>query len=94
MTKLSSEELKAWGESFESKQPQDVLAAVIERYAPKIVLACSFGAEDVVLLDMIHHINPAIPLFYLDTDFLFPETYALRDRVIERYGLSRSRSFR
>ncbi len=87
MTKLSPEELKAWGESFEGKQPQEVLTAAIERYAPKIVLACSFGAEDVVLVDMIHRINPAVPLFYLDTDFLFPETYAVRDRIIQRYGL-------
>ena len=85
--KLSSEELQAWGESFETKQPQEVLAAAIERYAPMIVLACSFGAEDVVLLDMVHRINPSVPLFYLDTDFLFPETYATRDRVIERYRL-------
>jgi phosphoadenosine phosphosulfate reductase len=82
-----AKELKAWGDSFESKQPQDVLAAVIERYAPKIVLACSFGAEDVVLVDMVHRINPTVPLFYLDTDFLFPETYETRDRVTERYGL-------
>ena len=87
MANISSEELKAWGESFEAKQPQEVLAAAIERYAPKIVLACSFGAEDVVLVDMVHRINPSVPLFYLDTEFLFPETYATRDRVIERYGL-------
>ncbi len=80
-------ELKAWGTTFETKQPQDVLAAVIERYAQKIILACSFGAEDVVLVDMVHRIDSAVPLFYLDTDFLFPETYATRDRVIERYGL-------
>ena len=80
-------ELKAWSSSFETKQPQDVLAAAIARYAQKIVLACSFGAEDVVLVDMVHRINPSVPLFYLDTDFLFPETYATRDRVIERYGL-------
>ncbi len=83
----SAEELAAWGESFEAKQPQELLAAVIERYAPKIVLACSFGAEDVVLVDMVHRINPSVPLFYLDTEFLFPETYATRDRVIERYEL-------
>src|SRR5262249_52356557 len=85
--KISSEELKTWGESFEAKQPQDVLTAAVERYAPKIVLACSFGAEDVVLVDMIHRIDPSLPLFYLDTDFLFPETYATRDRIIDRYGL-------
>ncbi|MDF0676552.1 MAG: phosphoadenylyl-sulfate reductase [Nitrospira sp.] len=79
-------ELKGWSAWFETKQPQDVLTAAIERYE-KIVLACSFGAEDVVLVDMVHRVNPTVPLFYLDTDFLFPETYATRDQVIERYGL-------
>ena len=51
------EELKALSDSFESKQPQDVLVYALERYFPNIVLACSFGAEDVALVDMIHHIN-------------------------------------
>ena len=83
----STEEITSWGESFESKQPQEVLAAAIERYVPKIVLACSFGAEDVVLVDMIHRINSSVPLFYLDTEFLFHETYTTRDRIIERYQL-------
>ncbi|MDR4467103.1 MAG: phosphoadenylyl-sulfate reductase [Nitrospira sp.] len=81
------EGLKTWGASFEAKQPQDVIGAAIERYRGKIVLACSFGAEDVVLVDMVHRIDPSMPLFYLDTEFLFPETYVTRDRVIERYGL-------
>lgn len=80
-------ELKLLSDSFESKQPQDVLSAALERYAPKIVLACSFGAEDVVLLDMVHRIDPSTPLFYLDTDFLFQETYATRDRLIRHYDL-------
>jgi phosphoadenosine phosphosulfate reductase len=79
--------LQSLSDSLEPKQPQDVLVAAIERYAPKLVLACSFGAEDVVLVDMIHRINPSVPLFYLDTDFLFPDTYATRDRIIERYDL-------
>lgn len=80
-------ELTRLSKAFESQQPQDVLREAIKRYAPKIVLACSFGAEDVVLVDMVHRIDPAIPLFYLDTDFLFPETYATRDRIIQQYGL-------
>jgi phosphoadenosine phosphosulfate reductase len=87
MTQPSTEEIQAWGESLEAKQPQEVLAAAIQRYAPKIVLACSFGAEDVVLVDMIQRIDSSVPLFYLDTDFLFPETYAVRERVINRYDL-------
>ncbi len=83
-------ELKLLSDSFESKQPQDVLSAALERYAPKIVVACSFGAEDVVLMDMVHRINPSVPLLYLDTDFLFPETYATRDCIIQQYDLKPS----
>lgn len=83
----TDEELKSLSDSFESRQPQDVLAYALDRFSPDIVLACSFGAEDVVLVDMIHRINPGTTLFYLDTDFLFEETYALRDRIVERYGL-------
>ncbi len=86
-TRPSDEELKALSDSFESRSPQDVLAYALERYSPRIVLACSFGAEDVALVDMIHRIDPRTPLFYLDTDFLFNETYGLRDRIVERYGL-------
>jgi phosphoadenosine phosphosulfate reductase len=93
MTNQSVEEIQTWGKSFETKQPQEVLAAAIERYAPKIVLACSFGAEDVVLVDMVHRISPSVPLFYLDTDFLFPETYATRDRIIRQYGLQPTQVF-
>ena len=59
----------------------------LQRYAPRIVLACSFGAEDVALLDMIHRIDPVAPVFYLDTDFLFPETVEVKDRLVARYGL-------
>lgn len=87
MTKLSIEDIRELGIAFESQQPQALLAEAIKRFAPKIVVACSFGAEDVVLVDMVQRIDPSIPLFYLDTDFLFPETYATRDRIVERYGL-------
>jgi phosphoadenosine phosphosulfate reductase len=86
MTKAIGD-IEAWGESLEDSQPQAVLDAAITRYRHGIILACSFGAEDVVLVDMVHRIDPLLGLFYLDTDFLFPETYATRDRIIERYGL-------
>ena len=83
----SDEALKAISDSFESKQPWDVLEYALKTYSQHIILACSFGAEDVALVDMMHRIDPNAPLFYLDTDFLFPETIDVRDRIIARYGL-------
>jgi len=86
-TRPADEALKALSASFESKSPQDLLAYALERYAPNIILACSFGAEDVVLVDMIQKINQHTKLFYLDTDFLFKETHEVKDRLIAKYGL-------
>jgi phosphoadenosine phosphosulfate reductase len=87
-TRPSDSELLALNAELESKQPQEVLAYALQRYGPKIILACSFGAEDVVLVDMIQRIAPRTKLFYLDTDFLFQETYEVKDRIIARYGLT------
>jgi phosphoadenosine phosphosulfate reductase len=79
--------LKAWSDRLERQTPEQVLAEAVERYRGRIVLACSFGAEDMVLLDMLQKVDRTTPLLYLDTDFLFPETYALRDRVMDHYQL-------
>ena len=83
----TDEALKSLSDSFEAKQPWEVLEYALNTYRHRIVLACSFGAEDVALVDMVHRIDPEAPLFYLDTDFLFPETLEVRDRIVARYGL-------
>lgn len=74
-------------ERFEHESPETLLAWAVEQF-PKITLACSFGAEDVVLVDMLQQIRPDVDIFYLDTDFHFQETYDTRDRLAERYGIS------
>ncbi|HXL83580.1 MAG TPA: phosphoadenylyl-sulfate reductase [Casimicrobiaceae bacterium] len=50
-------------------------------------LASSFGAEDMVLTDLIARHRVPIVIFTLDTGRLPGETYALIDRVCEHYGL-------
>jgi phosphoadenosine phosphosulfate reductase len=84
----SPDELAALNESLEGQSPQKILETALEQFGPRIILACSFGAEDVVLADMMLHINPRSVLFYLDTDFLFPETHTVRDRIIKHFQLS------
>ncbi len=82
-------ELTAQDAVFERRggPAQDVVAWVANRYAPEVVLACSFGAEDCALVDMISRHAPGVTVFYLDTELLFPETYATRDRLVARYGI-------
>ena len=70
--------------ALETASAEDVLRFAVETF-PNITFACSFGAEDVVLVDMLQRVSPQTDIFYLDTDFHFKETYETRDRLKERY---------
>ncbi len=70
----------------EAMDPQELLTWALKTFAPKIALSCSFGApEGLVLLDMMHRIDPASRVFVLDTGRLPQATYDLIDRVRDRY---------
>ncbi|GGG11120.1 phosphoadenylyl-sulfate reductase [Paenibacillus aceti] len=71
---------------LESATPQEIIAWAVETF-PNITFACSFGAEDVVLVDILQKVSPATDIFYLDTDFHFKETYETRDKLMNRYDL-------
>ena len=70
----------------EALDAQQLLTWALKSFAPKIALSCSFGApEGLVLLDMMHRIDPAARVFVLDTGRLPQATYDLIDRVRDRY---------
>ena len=52
-----------------------------------VEFACSFGAEDMVLLDLIRKHAPKIGVITLDTGRLFPETYQLIDQCRDYFKL-------
>jgi|TARA_B100002003_G_scaffold102739_1_gene95472 phosphoadenosine phosphosulfate reductase len=71
---------------FKDRSPQQVLEWALEKFHPKIALASSFGAEDIVLIDMIKKINPNARIFTLETGRLHKETYDLMDKVKTQFG--------
>ena len=57
----------------------------IENSHRPAALANSFGAEDMVLMELICRHAPGIEIFSLDTGRLPPETYALMQQAMEHY---------
>jgi phosphoadenosine phosphosulfate reductase len=53
----------------------------------RLAIASSFGAEDVVLIDLLVSLEPRPRVFTLDTGRLPQETYDLMDQVGRRYGI-------
>jgi phosphoadenosine phosphosulfate reductase len=60
---------------------EDVVAEAVERFHPRLVLACSFQKEESVLIDMLMRVAPDARVFTIDTGVLFPETYAIWQKV-------------
>jgi phosphoadenosine phosphosulfate reductase len=84
---FTDDELRALNAEFEEKTPQEIIAWGVERFMPDVAVACSFGgASGMAILDMALRVRTDVPVFYLDTDFLFAETYETLKRSIERYA--------
>jgi phosphoadenosine phosphosulfate reductase len=73
-------------EIAEESTPEEIVAWTLRRFAGRnLVVTTSFGMEGCALIDMVARHGLEVPVVYLDTMFLFPETYALRDRMVARY---------
>jgi phosphoadenosine phosphosulfate reductase len=74
-------------------KPEQVLAWAFATYGDNIAMATGFGVEGMALLDIAFRVNPDGKVFTGDTEFLFPETYDLIDRVEARYGIKVERLY-
>ena len=72
-----------------TEQTQNVIQLLkqIETEHQPSAFACSFGLEDMVLLDLIARHTPRIEVFTLDTGRLPDETHALLEQVRELYTI-------
>ncbi len=59
----------------------------LTEFRPNVAVASSFGAEDVVLIELASRAGVEFRVFTLDTDFLFPETYTLIEQIEAQYGI-------
>jgi phosphoadenosine phosphosulfate reductase len=74
--------------SLEGARPEAILEWALAEYKPKLAISTAFGVEGCALIAMAVQLDPKIPVFTIDTDFLFPETQTLIARFVERYGIS------
>ena len=58
-----------------------------ERLGDHLVATTSFGVQAAVMLHLIHEHAPKIPVVFIDTGFLFPETYQYAENLMSRLNL-------
>ena len=84
------EETQALAETW---SPEEALRWAFDTYGHDVAIASAFGAEGMVLIDLASRLYPSFRLFSIDTEFMFPETYELMQRVEQRYGIKVERVY-
>jgi phosphoadenosine phosphosulfate reductase len=85
---IDRESLERDAARLEEADAADIVRWAAERFGQKLTFATSLGLEDCVLTDMIGRQSLPVTIFTLDTGLLFPETYALKARIEQKYGLA------
>lgn len=85
---LTREQLDTENTRYRAETPEAVLKWAVHEFGSSVTLACSFGAEDVVLVDMLAKLTSSPRIFCLDTGRLHSETYEVMDAIRDRYGIT------
>ncbi len=64
-----------------------VIAWAFDAFGERLVMSSSFGAHSAVMLHLATRVAPGIPVIFLDTGYLFPETYQFAEALRERFDL-------
>lgn len=86
MSKFTAEQVQQLNANL--KTPQEILKWSFDNLHPRLAMASSFGAEDVVVIDMMMKINPKARIFTLDTGRLNQETYDVMDEIRKKYNVN------
>jgi phosphoadenosine phosphosulfate reductase len=79
--------LESLNKQWSSHSPDKILTEALDLFGSKISFATSLGAEDQVITYMLAKTGKPVNIITLDTGRVFPETYDLLHRTVNRYGL-------
>lgn len=83
---VSQEAVNALAKEAGPMEAQELVRLAVEKFDRNVVLSSSFGAEDMVLVDMLMRVDPKARIVTLDTGRLPQETYNVMDATREKYG--------
>ena len=87
---LSDKELSVFDIEMKALSAQERIAWAWERFGAGVVLSTSFGLQSSVMLNLVLQVSKEIPVIFVDTGYLFQETYQYAQTLQEKIGFSSS----
>lgn len=74
--------------NLEAASAEERVRWAVETFGERLVMTTSFGIQSAVMLHLVTQIVPGMPVVFIDTGYLFPETYRFADELTRRLKLN------
>lgn len=81
-------EILSVNEGLENASAEDRVRWAVNQFGEELVLSSSFGIQAAVMLHLVNSVVPGIPVVFIDTGYLFPETYRFAEELRQRLNLN------
>ena len=87
--KFTPDQIRDLADRFEGREPREILQWTADQFLPRLAISTAFGPEGLVIMDIaMRRVQPRIPIFTIDTGFMFKETVELIGKVEAEYGIT------
>jgi phosphoadenosine phosphosulfate reductase len=86
--KSSTLDLATVNRELQNIEPSNLVKWSADTFGDGLVMTTSFGIQAAVMLDLVTNILPNIPVIWIDTGYLPPETYRFADELTQRLNLN------
>ena len=81
-------DLDAVNRDLTQADAQQIVRWAADTFGDRMVLSSSFGAQAAVMLHLVTRVAPDVPVVFIDTGYLFPETYTFAESLAKRLKLN------
>jgi len=84
--KANNDDLTAENAELENLSAKERITWACDRFGNGLVVSTSFGLQSSVMLHLILQVSDQIPVIFVDTGYLFPETYEYAQMLGQKLG--------
>lgn len=85
---IPTQNIESLNRQWTGLSAEEILKNALLVFGNKITFATSLGAEDQIITYLLSKIDKSANIITLDTGRVFPETYDLLHRTVNRYGIA------
>jgi phosphoadenosine phosphosulfate reductase len=72
---------------LQGRSPEEVVEWTRDTFGEDVILSSSFGADSALMIHLVTRVIPRVRVVFIDTGYLFPETYRFAEELRERFAL-------